>query len=788
MINKEEFLSLKQEILDREFSRMNSRQREAVFTARGAVLILAGAGSGKTTVIVNRIAYLIHYGNAYQSTYCPDMITEEELAFLRAYRDGQTEDVERVRELLAVSPAKPWNVLAITFTNKAANELKERLAAILGPMAEDVNAGTFHAICVRILRREIERLGYQKSFTIYDGDDSLRVIKDCLAALNISDKAFPPKLLQHEISSSKDKLISPALYEQQAAGDYRKEQAAKVYRLYQKKLKEANAVDFDDIINLTVELFEKEPEVLAYYQNRFRYILVDEYQDTNHAQYRLVSLLSELHQNLCVVGDDDQSIYKFRGATIENILSFEEQFDHAKVVRLEQNYRSTQNILDAANAVIKNNSERKGKTLWTANGSGDKLDIFRAQDEGGEAEFVTQKILDNVRNGAKYADHAVLYRMNAQSQNIERYFVKSGIPYKIVGGHKFFDRKEIKDITAYLSLINNPSDTVRLKRIINEPKRGIGDTTVGACEQIAEGMGLSLFEVLKTADTFPALGRKSMSLMGFADMLSSLSELAQTDSLGALFDALLEKTGYLLALQALGEEGKNRIENVQELKSTMLKYEEETEDASLSGFLEEIALYTDLDSVNASDDNVILMTLHSAKGLEFPHVFIVGMEEGIFPGRQAFDPGELEEERRLAYVGLTRAKKQLYLSNAAQRMLFGSTQYNPQSRFIEEIPSALKEVTGMAASRRISFSFESEPSKPIMRSSAAARPTPRPTTPVKQGPAVIDFRVGDTVRHKTFGEGLVLGMTPMGNDTLVEVAFSAGTKKIMANFARLEKV
>ncbi len=783
-VSKEEFLSLKREILDREFARMNDRQREAVFTARGAVLILAGAGSGKTTVIVNRIAYLIHYGNAYQSEYIPDSLTEEDVAFLEDYRDGKSDDTDRVRALLAVYPARPWNVLAITFTNKAANELKERLTSMLGPVAGDVSAGTFHAICVRILRREIERLGYQKSFTIYDTDDSLRVIKDCLSALNISDKAFPPRMLQHEISSCKDKLISPAVYEQQAVGDYRREQAAKVYRLYQKRLKEANAVDFDDIINLTVELFEQYPEVLEYYQNRFRYIMVDEYQDTNHAQYKLVSLLSQMHQNLCVVGDDDQSIYKFRGATIENILSFEEQFDHAKVVRLEQNYRSTQNILDAANAVIKNNLERKGKTLWTANGSGEKLTVYRAQDELGEAEFVTQKILENVRDGARYADHAVLYRMNAQSQNIERYFVKSGIPYKIVGGHKFFDRKEIKDITSYLSVINNPSDTVRLKRIINEPKRGIGDTTVGTCEQIAAGMGLSLFEVLRTADTFQALSRKSMSLMGFADMISTLSDDAQELPLGELFDKLLEKTGYMLALQALGEEGKNRIENVKELKSIMVKYEEENEDASLSGFLEEVALYTDLDSVNASDDNVILMTLHSAKGLEFPYVFIVGMEEGIFPGRQSFEPGELEEERRLAYVGLTRAKSQLYLSNAAQRMLFGSTQYNPQSRFIEEIPSELKEVTNMASSRRLSFSFEPEAARPAPRPASV----PRPAAPPKREPVKIDFKTGDRVRHKTFGDGLVLKMTPMGNDTLVEVAFSGGTKKIMANFARLEKI
>lgn len=782
---KEQFISLKRDILNREFSRMNDRQREAVFTARGAVLILAGAGSGKTTVIINRIAYLIHYGNAYLSEYMPEHITDDDLAFLEEYRNGNSNDTDRMRDLIAVYPARPWNILAITFTNKAANEMKDRLAAMLGTVAEDVNAGTFHSVCVRILRREIERLGYNRSFTIYDTDDSLRVIKDCLSALNISDKMFPPKLLAHEISSAKDKFITPALYELQTGGDYRKSQISKVYSLYQKRLKEASAVDFDDIIGLTVELFEKYPDVLEYYQNRFRYILVDEYQDTNHAQYKLVSMLSQLHHNLCVVGDDDQSIYKFRGATIENILSFEKQFDDAKVIRLEQNYRSTQNILDAANAVIKNNMERKGKTLWTANGTGRPIIFYRAGDETAEAEYVTQRILENVKNGAKYSDHAVLYRMNAQSQNIERYFVKSGIPYKIVGGHKFFDRKEIKDIISYFSVINNHDDTVRLKRIINEPKRGIGDSTVGACEQIADGMGMPLFEVLHTADTFQALSRKSMSLMGFAAMIEELTADAETMDMGSFFDEVMEKTGYMTALIAQGEEGKTRIENVKELKSILVKYEEENESPTLSGFLEEVALYTDLDAVNESDDNVILMTMHSAKGLEYPYVFLVGMEEGIFPGRLSMEPGELEEERRLAYVGITRAKTDLTLTAARQRMLFGSTQYNRPSRFVDEIPEKLKNViypSSPVTSYGRSFSIEPETAP---RRAVSAR---LPGVPPKKEPASIDYKVGDTVKHKTFGNGVVLKMTPMGNDTLVEVAFSSGTKKIMANFARLERL
>ena len=782
---KDAFLALKRDILTKEFERMNDRQREAVFTARGAVLILAGAGSGKTTVIINRIAYLIHYGNAYQSEYMPDFVTEEDISFLQDYKDGKTDDTARLRELISVYPAKPWNILAITFTNKAANELKDRLSAMLGTISEDVNAGTFHSICVRILRRDIDRLGYGKSFTIYDTDDSLRVIKDCLAALNMSDKAFPPKMILHEISSAKDKLITAPVYAAQTGSDYRKEQIAKVYALYQQRLKAASAVDFDDIICLTVELFERFPEVLEYYQNRFRYILVDEYQDTNHAQYKLVSLLSRLHRNLCVVGDDDQSIYKFRGATIENILSFEHQFDDAKVIRLEQNYRSTQNILDAANAVIKNNMERKGKTLWTANGEGEPIMVYRAGDETSEAEFVTQKILENVKDGARYADHAVLYRMNAQSQNIERYFVKSGIPYKIVGGHKFFDRKEIKDIISYLSVINNHDDSVRLKRIINEPKRGIGDTTLKACQEIADGMDMPLFEVLKTADTFQALGKKSMSLIGFASMIDELSDASQATDMGSFFDKVLEKTGYNLALAALGEEGKTRLENVKELKSILVKYEEEAQEPSLSGFLEEVALYTDLDAVNESDDNVILMTMHSAKGLEYPYVFIIGMEEGVFPGRLSLEPGELEEERRLAYVGITRAKKNLYLTNARSRMLFGSTQYNRPSRFIEEIPFELKNIESpscsMPSSVHKSYIFEPEisPKRPVSVLPAGMPP--------KREKATIDYKVGDTVKHKTFGSGVVLKMIPMGNDTLVEVAFPNGTKKIMANFAKLEK-
>lgn len=780
------FISLKRKILEKEFERMNEEQRKAVFTTKGPLLILAGAGSGKTTVLVNRIAFLLKYGNAYFNDYVPESLSQEDLNFMQSVLDGEKENEERLFRLIAEFPPNPWNILAITFTNKAAGELKERLKAMLGDVADDINAGTFHSVCVRILRRYIERLGYTSSFTIYDTDDSLRVIKDSLADLNLSDKMFSPKMILSEISHSKDKMISPEDYQNAAGDDYRTSTIAKVYARYQNRLRSANAVDFDDLICLAVHLLEEYPDVLEYYQNRFRYILVDEYQDTNQTQYRLVSLLAAKHQNLCVVGDDDQSIYRFRGATIENILSFENQFERATVIRLEQNYRSTQNILDAANAVIANNFERKGKNLWTQNGEGDKVVVRRCADEGAEAELVAQEIIEHVKNGGTFSDHAVLYRMNAQSGTMERYFIRNAIPYRIIGGKKFFERKEIKDMLAYLSVINNPNDSVRLKRIINEPKRGIGDATVGAAESIALAQNISLFEVMRMADTYPALSKKAAALRGFTEMVNELAYIAEQSDMQALLDQLVEKTGYSDYLKTQGVEGAVRQENIDELKSTMVRYEEENgEDASLSGFLEEIALYTDLDSLNASEDCVVMMTLHSAKGLEFPYVFIVGMEEGIFPSRNIYNfPKELEEERRLAYVGITRAKQKLYLLNASSRMLFGSTTRNRPSRFIDEIPSGLLDYKDMTVSLyQTPHRVNTEPAKiPAFNVDSVGQRT-------KTQPAKIDYSVGDIVHHKVFGNGMVIRMTAMSNDTLVEVAFDkVGTKKIMANFAKLSKV
>ncbi len=783
---KPQYLALKNQVLDKRFSKMNPMQREAVFQTEGPLLILAGAGSGKTTVIINRIAYMIRFGNAKASDWMPEGITQDHLDIMQAYLNGEDIPDEVLSEIVGGRPVRPWNILAITFTNKAANEMKDRLQLMLGEEAQDVAASTFHSCCVRILRRDIERLGYGKSFTIYDADDSQRLIRDCMNELNINDKLFKPKSVLGEISHAKDNMIGPKDYLLSVGNDFRRQEVAKVYQRYQSRLLQSNALDFDDIICKTVELFEQFPDVLEYYQNRWCYILVDEYQDTNHAQFRLVSLLARKYQNLCVVGDDDQSIYKFRGATIENILGFEKQFAGAKVVRLEQNYRSTQNILDAANQVIQNNTERKGKNLWTNNGEGEKIELRKLSDERAEAQFIADTIEEDVSKGMKYSDHAVLYRMNAQSGVLEQYFIKAGIPYRLFGGTKFFERKEIKDLVAYLSILNNPSDTIRLRRIINEPKRSIGEATIQNVVDIAAQSGMPVFEVFRRAGDFAALSRKAPVLQGFAAMIEELREEALEQPLDILLEDILDKTGYRAMLQSQGEEGKNRMENIGELKSTLIKYEQQNPEGSLSGFLEEIALYTDLDSMNDAEDCVVLMTMHSSKGLEFPVVFLPGMEDGIFPSaRVMYDSSELEEERRLAYVAITRAKKKLYLTHAAARMVFGSTNRNRLSRFVEEIPADKLD-------RKDDTLNDFHPfSKPQRR---APEPPPQHTTPLagitpKAAHTAVTFAVGDRVKHRVFGEGTVLSITPMGNDNLVETAFDrVGTKKIMANFAKLQKM
>lgn len=721
---------------------LNARQVEAVIHKDGPMLVLAGAGSGKTTVLIARVERLIESG------------------------------------------VRPWNILTITFTNKAADELKNRLVAKLGTEAADVFASTFHSMCVRILRRDGEKIGIPKSFTIYDADDSLRVVKKCLKAINLDEKQFAPRPIAGAISHAKESLEQPKELAAKAekTGDFRQKIVARVYAEYQKELHEAGALDFDDLLCETVRLFRESPETLEYYQNRWRYIMVDEYQDTNHVQYMLVALLAQKYKNICVVGDDDQSIYKFRGATIENILSFERQFPGAKVVRLEQNYRSTQNILSAANKVIEHNLERKGKTLWTANGDGSKITVRRCVDEDSEASFVADKVLDGVSVGKKYSDFAVLYRMHAQSNSIEHAFTRAGIPYKIIGGLRFYERKEIKDLLAYMSVITNPADNLRLVRIINEPKRGIGDTTVAAAERLSDATGLSLFEIFEHADEYADLSRRSAVLMHFTETIKSLAEEAESFDAESFFDSLCEKTGYLDMLRAQGAEGEGRIENIGELKTNLMKYEEVAEQPELAGFLEEVALYTDLDRMEETD-SVLMMTLHSAKGLEFPSVFVVGMEEGVFPGMQAiYDMNEMEEERRLAYVGMTRAKRNLYLTAAASRMIFGQTNHNRISRFIEEIPDEYKEFFDETERRRqnVSYHFEEAPSGRIRTEKTFS------AAPQKAQGTV--FGVGDRVRHKVFGGGTVLAASPMAGDTMLEIAFDTkGTKKLMANFAKLTK-
>lgn len=796
-MDKSEILALRRAVLEKDFARMNDRQKQAVFTVNGPLLILAGAGSGKTTVLINRIANILRYGDAYNSTYLRDDLDENDIAACKAYIENGTPLTTETQEHLSVSACAPWRIMAITFTNKAAGELKDRLCAMLGETANDIWASTFHSTCARILRRDGERIGYSSHFTVYDTDDQRRLMKSILKELDISEKNITPKSILNEISRAKDSLISPAEYALTVGDDFRLKIISRAYTTYQKRLEDADAMDFDDLINKVVELFKKCPDVLEYYQNRFRYLMVDEYQDTNHAQYTFVRMLAEKSGNLCVVGDDDQSIYKFRGATIENILSFENTFQNATVIRLEQNYRSTQNILDAANAVIEHNTERKGKTLWTQNGTGAMIHLHTAENETDEAERITKIILDGVAAGRKFSDYAVLYRMNSQSLTFERNFAKSGVPHRIIGGTRFYERREIREMIAYLSVINNPSDEMRLRRIINTPKRSIGDRSVEVAAQIGQQTGETLFEVVSHAKDYPALSRAANKMTLFAAQMQGLIELNDDEkvTLGELYDELVERIDYLNFLKTDDpESAEDRAANVQELASNLRRFEEENPEGTLSDFLEEVSLITDIDNYDNNADSVVLMTVHSAKGLEFPVVFLPGMEENIFPGMASvYVPSEVEEERRLAYVAITRAKEELYIFHAESRMIFGMTNRNRVSRFVEEIPEMLVEHT---RSRDYSARPVSTPSfggakpfgeAPKTKSVAEAGGfTPKPR--VKPAPAGT-YRVGDTVLHKAFGTGLIVSATPMANDTLLEVAFDkVGTKKLFANFARLTKV
>lgn len=789
---RDEFINAKKHALEMYFARLNDMQKKAVFTTEGPVLILAGAGSGKTSVLVNRIANMVNFGSAYNDMNVPASANEDDVAFLEAY-NGEKDDitVQRLKEIAAVNPVDPWKIMAITFTNKAAGELKERLETMLGENANNITAATFHSVCVRILRREIEHLGYGSDFAIYDSDDSLRLLKSCYETLDMSDKIFNPKAVLAAISHAKDNLLTPELYAEQTNGDYYKLGISRLYTAYQKKLVAANAVDFDDIICLTVRLFTEFSDVLDHYSNRYRYIMVDEYQDTNYAQLRLVTLLSEKFGNLCVVGDDDQSIYKFRGATIENILKFEEQFGGAVVIRLEQNYRSTQNILNAANAVIANNSSRNDKKLWTDIGDGDKITLFKAMDEHSEAEFVADTVTEQNKNGREFRDFAVLYRTNAQSNALERVFTMQGIPYRVIGGLRFYDRKEIRDMIAYLSVINNNMDMLRFKRIINEPKRGIGDATVSMIEQISDDLAVSPISIMQNVDSYPMLGKKVAPLKKAAAMFEHLAEFAEKEPLDQLVDEVLDVTGYGDYMRSLGEEGTGKLENIAELKSNIQNYIDskgEDEEPTLSEFLEEISLFTDADRMDTTTDAVNLMTVHSAKGLEFETVFIVGAEEGIFPSKRSLDTLEdLEEERRLAYVAITRAKRKLYISHAVRRMMYGSTTMNTVSRFVKEIPAEYVERIDSTVHNRDN---ENEDDNFIVASPTYDLKSQIVNQQLKKAQKTeADFSVGERVSHNLFGEGTVISVKKISNDAMLEIAFDkVGTKKLMANFAKIKKI
>ena len=759
----------------REFDALNPQQRQGVLATEGPLLLLAGAGSGKTTVLIHRIANLLQFGRGSDCDEVPEWVTEEELLFLETC--GPDEDPDRLRRLCAVEPPAPWQVLAITFTNRAANELKARLEDRLGPRGRDVWASTFHSACLRILRRDADRLGFDTRFTVYDADDSLRVIKRVLAELNLDDRMYPPKTVLGRISQAKDNLRSPGELADEAADSYdvRLPGIAKAYAAYQQALREANAMDFDDLIYWTVRLLQQHEDVRLHWQNRFHYVLIDEYQDTNHAQYLLASLLAGGRGNLCVVGDDDQSIYKFRGATIRNILDFEKHYPNARVIRLEQNYRSTQNILDAANAVIRNNQGRKGKELWTEHSAGSPITVYMAADEREEAQYVALRVLDACRRGRPWRDSAVLYRMNAQSQQLEYAFKRDGIPYRVYGGTPFFSRAEIKDMIAYLWVLLNPADELRLRRVVNNPPRGIGERSLAVAAALADEAGCSLYTVISRADRYPELQRSAPRFLAFTAMIDDLRAQMNTLSLPELYELLLERSGYLQALEGK-RENESRAENVKELKTSLEQYAEAEDDPSLAGFLDMVALYTDLDDESVGDDCVHLMSMHSAKGLEYPCVYLVGMEEGIFPGyRSLSEPEDLEEERRLCYVAMTRAKEELTLLHTEHRMLFGRTSANPPSRFLEEIPEQLVRRMG---------SRPKAPDQPRQEyRSAASLPSrnkkPVPTAAPRTAPKV-SLQAGDQVEHRAFGRGTVTKVQPVGGDALLEIAFDrVGTKRLL---------
>ena len=790
------FLTARRKYIARSFSQLNAMQQEAVLTTEGPLLLLAGAGSGKTTVLINRIANIMRYGRGSDSREIPDTVTEEDVLFLEQLDDTPSEqECRRADFLCAVEPAVPWSIMAITFTNKAANELKERLTVLLGPEAQDIWAMTFHSACCRILRRDIERMGYTRSFTIYDSADSERVMKEVIRDMDLDEKTFPPRYVLGAVSREKDNMVSgeEMLERAEKSGDIRAQHMARAYVKYQQRLRENNALDFDDIIFVTVKLLQENEDVRTYYQRKFRYVLVDEYQDTNHMQYLLTSLLAGGYENICVVGDDDQSIYRFRGATIENILNFEKQYKGSRTIRLEQNYRSTQSILNAANAVIAHNLGRKGKKLWTSNSQGDPITVYEAQDEETEANYVAGQVIA-LSKGQNFRDFAVLYRTNAQSNALEYAFKRNGIPYRIIGGTRFFDRAEVKDMLSYLCVINNRADDLRLKRIINNPPRGLGAKTIETAERLAQAAEIPLYSVVSDPYSYGPLEKPAAKLMQFSAFIEGMAQLLEEGiSLPDFYEELLIRSGYVDMLNAKQtEENKTRLENIRELKSSINSYVQNTDDPTLAGFLEEIALYTDLEQYNQGDDAVVMMTMHSAKGLEFPNVFLVGFEEGLFPGMRAIgDQAEMEEERRLCYVAITRAKECLTISHARQRMLYGRTASALPSRFLKEIPEeCIVKKGGFRVAQESGYGARTEGRSAYgERSGYAVRKAPvrklgNSMVTSAQSCAVLELNQGDMVSHAAFGRGMVLSVMKMGGDALLEIAFDdIGTKKLMAKTA-----
>ena len=783
------YIELRDCLFNKYYSKLNDKQKEAVWTTQGPLLILAGAGSGKTTVLVRRITHILKYGSACETEELPTNLPNDfEQQCVQAMNFDE-KDLGEFLKNFAICPCPPWAVLAITFTNKAAKEIKDRLiAAFETPdFANSICAGTFHSVCMRILRSHISLLGYQSGFSIYDTDDQKKLVTLCLRELSLDEKKFPAKSIMNLIGRAKDKLLTPDEMSKDGDTDYLFSIAAKVYKLYQQKLFDANALDFDDIIMLTVKLFEENPDILLYYQSKFKYVCVDEYQDTNSAQFRLTELLSGKFRNIMVVGDDDQSIYKFRGATIENILNFDRTFPDAKIIKLEQNYRSTKTILDAANSVISNNFGRKGKTLWTDGNNGSKITVTIASNQNDEARLIVNKIIELVAKGKKYSDCAILYRMNAQSQALESAFAKSALPYRVLGGMRFFDRKEIKDILAYLFLIANHSDDLRLMRIVNEPKRKIGSTTLDAVSNIAKELEISMFEVMQNSKNYVALSKSASKLLSFCDIIEELTTLSTSQPLHHLVERVITSTCYKQMLLDEGEESEDRLKNLEELVSMAADYSERADEPTLIGFLEEISLVADVDKYDESADAVVMMTMHSAKGLEFPVVLVPGMEDGVFPGLQSItNPSELEEERRLAYVTITRAREELFLFRAKERMTYGHTQYNPESQFVKEIPDELKVVRGEIPKKNPNINARNDFSNVSKDSFATKFGGLQAQTKTKN---TIVLMVGDQVNHPMFGKGMVLSATKMGADILYEVAFdTVGTKKLMGTFAKLTKI